>query len=168
MIFRIILKTFLGILKFVCCHWSGLFQAVKYIIYIIITIIKFVVVIIIIFIISFVCMYDAYSRPNGLTDCAEICCGHSGVAGGCYRLKEFEIFLSTFFFNFFFHGNRRALQQVKYETIAKKFADFIYFFVNFLNYTKIKWRQIFEIPSIHLWGILMYVESCIISLAEFV
>ena len=97
----------------------------------------------------YIYIYVAYSRPNGRTDCAETCCGHSGVAGGCYRLKEFEIFLSTFFFNFFFHGNRRALQQVKYETIAKKFADFISFFVVFLNYTKIKWRQIFEIPSIH-------------------
>ena len=42
--------------------------------------------------------------------------GHSGVVGGCLRLKKFELFyiFSKFFFKFiFFHGQRRALQLVR-------------------------------------------------------
>ena len=31
-------------------------------------------------------IYVPYSWPNGWTDWAEIFCGHSWVAGGCYRL----------------------------------------------------------------------------------
>ena len=37
-------------------------------------------------------IYVAYSRPNGWTDWAEIVCGHSWVAGGCYRLKKSNFF----------------------------------------------------------------------------
>ena len=33
-------------------------------------------------------IYVPYSRPNGWTDWAEIFCGHSWLAGGCYRLKK--------------------------------------------------------------------------------
>ena len=40
-------------------------------------------------------IYVAYSRPNGWTDWAEIFCGHSWVAGGCYRHK-------IHFFQFYF------------------------------------------------------------------
>ena len=43
--------------------------------------------------------------PNGLT----FFCGNSGVFGGCFRLKKNRTFL---FSNFFFHGQRRALQLV--------------------------------------------------------
>ena len=52
-------------------------------------------------------IYVPYSRPNGWTDWAEIFCGHSEVAGGCHRLKKFEIFSFKIF-----HGQRRALQLV--------------------------------------------------------
>ena len=59
-------------------------------------------------------MLRIYSRPNGWTDWAYIFCGHSWVAGGCYRLKDFDIFFNFFskflFFNFFPHGQRRTLQ----------------------------------------------------------
>ena len=50
-------------------------------------------------------IYVPYSRPNGWTDWAEIFCGHSGVAGGCFRQKKSIIFLKTFLKkikNFFF------------------------------------------------------------------
>jgi len=45
-------------------------------------------------------IYVAYSRPNGWTDWAEICCGHSGVAGGVIGFKK-----SKFVKNIFFTGN---------------------------------------------------------------
>ena len=43
-------------------------------------------------------IYVAYSRPNCWTDWAEIFCGHSWVARGCYRLKNrfFPDFLLSF------------------------------------------------------------------------
>ena len=36
-------------------------------------------------------IYVTYSRPNGWTDWAEFFCGHSWVAGGCYRLKDSKL-----------------------------------------------------------------------------
>ena len=42
----------------------------------------------------FVYIYVAYSWPNGWIDWAEIFCGHSWVAGGCYRLKKNSICLN--------------------------------------------------------------------------
>ena len=48
-------------------------------------------------------LYVAYRRPNGWTDWAEIFCGHSWVAAGCYRLnKILKSFLQIFLF---FTGN---------------------------------------------------------------
>ena len=38
-------------------------------------------------------MYVVYSRPNGWTDWVE------WVAGGCYRLKEFEFIFQNVFFS---------------------------------------------------------------------
>ena len=62
---------------------------------------------------SYIYIFVAYSRPNGWTDWAEIVCGHSWVAGGCYRLKKLDFFFQNiFFFYIFFHGQRRALQLV--------------------------------------------------------
>ena len=46
----------------------------------------------------YIYIYVAYSRPNGLTDWAEMFYGHSRVAGWCHRLKNwlfFKIFFST-------------------------------------------------------------------------
>jgi len=52
-------------------------------------------------------IYVAYSRPNGLTDWAETFCGHSGVAGERYRIKNRENFFFSKYFYFisFFTGN---------------------------------------------------------------
>ena len=53
-------------------------------------------------------IYVPYNLPNGWTDWAEICCGHSWVAEVCYRLKIliffFEILLVKIFFS---TGNAR-------------------------------------------------------------
>jgi len=54
-------------------------------------------------------IYVPYGRPNGWTEWPEICCGHSWIAWGFYRLKEI-VFL--FLFLFFFHRKRRALQLI--------------------------------------------------------
>ena len=66
---------------------------------------------------------DLTSGPIGM----KFFCRHSGVAGGCYRLKQnlkyffLQIFSKIFFFKFFlkililiiyFQGQRRALQLV--------------------------------------------------------
>ena len=59
--------------------------------------------------------YIAYSRPNGWTDWAEIFCEHSLVAEACHRLKKSKYFFFknfSSFFQFFFQGQRRALQLV--------------------------------------------------------
>ena len=62
-------------------------------------------------------IYVPYSRPNGWTEWAKIFCGHSWVAGGCYRLKNQNFFFPKFFFqHFFFHGQRQALQLVLNKT----------------------------------------------------
>ena len=62
-----------------------------------------------------ICIYVAYSRPNGWTDWADKFCGHSWVAGGCYRLNKMENIFSEYFVQiFFFHWQRRALQLVAY------------------------------------------------------
>ena len=58
-------------------------------------------------------IYVVYSRPNGWTDWADFFCGHSWVAGECYRLKKLEFFdpkyfFQKFYFNFFY-GQRRTL-----------------------------------------------------------
>ena len=51
-------------------------------------------------------IYVPYSRPNGWTEWAEIFCGQSWVAGGCYRLKKLEFFsFKTFFFRKSFFQN---------------------------------------------------------------
>ena len=61
-----------------------------------------------------------------------IICGHSWVAGGCYRLKKsifcFQIFFD-YFFQPFFHGQRWALQLVL--NIITIF--YCYFFCRFLS-----------------------------------
>jgi len=44
-------------------------------------------------------IYVAYSRPNGWTDCAEICCGHSWG-----KLETFLV--PNFFSKYFFHGHK--------------------------------------------------------------
>ena len=61
------------------------------------------------------------AEPNG----AEIFCGHSCVAGGCFRLKK-KISLLLNFFSF--HGQRRARQLVstKNKKCKKKRFSFLY------------------------------------------
>ena len=59
-------------------------------------------------------IYVAYSRPNGWTDWAEICCGHLWVAGECYKPKK------NFIFKKRFQGQRRALQLVDYKIVKYK------------------------------------------------
>ena len=52
-------------------------------------------------------IYVAISRPNGWTDWTEFFCGHSCVAGVCYRV--IKMFISNFFFQIFFsYGQRRT------------------------------------------------------------
>ena len=64
-------------------------------------------------------IYVPCSRPNGWTDWADIFCGHSWVAGGCYRLKKFKFFFQNFFFRKFFYP--RALQLV--DSIVRTMAN---------------------------------------------
>ena len=50
-------------------------------------------------------IYVPYSRPNSCTEWAEFLCGHSGVFGGCFRLKNrffSKKIFSKLFFNIFF------------------------------------------------------------------
>ena len=48
-------------------------------------------------------IYVSYSRPKGWTELANIFCGHSWVAGGCYGLKKkTKIIFQQFFFNICF------------------------------------------------------------------
>ena len=57
-------------------------------------------------------IYVPYSRLNGWTDWAEIFCGHSWVAGGCYRLKN----NSKFFFQIIFLFSKKKI----FKTFKKK------------------------------------------------
>ena len=41
---------------------------------------------------SYIYIYIAYNRPNGLTEWAEFFCGHLWLAGGCFRLKKVQFF----------------------------------------------------------------------------
>ena len=47
---------------------------------------------------KFVYIYVTDSRPNSWTEWADIFCGHSGVLGGCFRVKKIKFFLFQIFF----------------------------------------------------------------------
>ena len=74
----------------------------------------------------YVYIYVAYSRPNGWTDWAEIFCGNSWVAGGCYRLLEIQNFVfkkifKIFFFKFVSTGNAGPFSKYYYKTLYLAF-----------------------------------------------
>ena len=94
-------------------------------------------------------IYVPYSRPNGWTDWAEILCGHSGVAGGCYRLKNrnfFFLFEKFFFQIFFFTGNAGPFSYY-YSKDANKTAGDISATQCITTYSSI-FKSLFE--NIHL------------------
>ena len=46
--------------------------------------------------------YVTNSWPNSRTECTKFFCGHSWVAGGCFRLEKSKIYFSTFIIKNFF------------------------------------------------------------------